>query len=363
MRLNLRQRVAIGLCAVTALTVPSPPSDAAGIIRQTNAPVSVARCDFTVQRRRISKGRVRYDASWHVVIRNRMSGRLADAVIALFALNGTGDIVGGATFEIPGPSARPIGAGSVAPPMTGRSVLDTYVGSEEAAQMDSVERYVCGVLRVIPVSGAMWDDDSVRLREVAAPPLPFAYSGETVTTRTVSADDILSPKSAAPRSPKRVAPTLHPRAISAPAVAAQPKSSPDPAPDPAVCALNQTADTVEVNLQRVTLLLEIEDTEYAQARGLSGRASLAEHCGAVFAYREDGRRSLWMKNVNFSLDFVFVRRNGTITLIRTLPASPAGTPDSAIPTVSGIAADVIVIPGGEAARDGMFVGAEISGLP
>jgi uncharacterized membrane protein (UPF0127 family) len=61
-----------------------------------------------------------------------------------------------------------------------------------------------------------------------------------------------------------------------------------------------------------------------------------------------------MKNINFSLDFVFVRRNGTITLIKTLPASPVGTPDATIPKVTGIAADVIVIPGGEAARDGMF---------
>jgi uncharacterized membrane protein (UPF0127 family) len=303
---------------------------------------------------------VEYKASWNVLIRNRMGVGLGDAVIALFAVNGTGDIVGAASFEIPGSSAKPIAARSTAPPAIGHSVLDTDVGSDAALQLDSVERYICGVLRVIPESGAMWDDDSVRLRSVAATPLPFASSGETVTTRTISSQEMA--RMIAPLKQERHSPKPSPTPM---LVGALPEATTTASTETlaAACGFGTEGDIAVVNLSHADVTLVIYDTEPMQTKGLTGRARLPEHCGALFSYSEDAMRTIWMKGVSIPLDLVFLTTNGTVKMVRSLDPPAPGTPDAAIPRATALAAKIIALPSGEAKRDGFVVGGVVSELP
>lgn len=60
------------------------------------------------------------------------------------------------------------------------------------------------------------------------------------------------------------------------------------------------------------LELEIARTPEEQARGLSGRESLAENAGMLFAYESPVVPGFWMKEMNFAIDIVWINENKKI---------------------------------------------------
>ena len=110
---------------------------------------------------------------------------------------------------------------------------------------------------------------------------------------------------------------------------------------------------------QLTILTSSEEME----RGLSGRASLPPHWGAIFVFSGDASRRFWTKNVPFAVDFVFIARDGTVTGISTLSGSPYGARDADVPSITGYGRYVIAIPGGEAVRDGFEHGMHIGTMP
>ena len=67
---------------------------------------------------------------------------------------------------------------------------------------------------------------------------------------------------------------------------------------------------IKLGGQEVTVI--IADTPEERTQGLSGRQSLAEGEGMLFVFPEDGRHSIWMKDMLFSIDIVWVSPDGVV---------------------------------------------------
>ena len=65
---------------------------------------------------------------------------------------------------------------------------------------------------------------------------------------------------------------------------------------------------------------EVVWTYEDRRRGLSGREELAPDAGMLFVYPRDEPREFWMKDTHIALDIAFIRDDGAIAALETLPA-------------------------------------------
>ena len=79
---------------------------------------------------------------------------------------------------------------------------------------------------------------------------------------------------------------------------------------------NQTdvyADTVALGRKQFTI--ELADTEAKRTQGLSDRADLHKNSVMLFAFPSSGKECMWMKDMKFSLDMVWLNQDKKITKI------------------------------------------------
>ncbi|MBU4141500.1 DUF192 domain-containing protein, partial [Patescibacteria group bacterium] len=62
----------------------------------------------------------------------------------------------------------------------------------------------------------------------------------------------------------------------------------------------------EIKIGGKIIKVEIADMPEKQAKGLSGRKFLAENHGMLFVFTSPDHYSFWMKDMNFSLDFIWI---------------------------------------------------------
>ncbi len=60
------------------------------------------------------------------------------------------------------------------------------------------------------------------------------------------------------------------------------------------------------------ITLEVADTEGAREQGLSGRAMLPQHAGMLFVFPEPMKAGIWMKDMQFPLDIIWLNKNYTV---------------------------------------------------
>ena len=80
--------------------------------------------------------------------------------------------------------------------------------------------------------------------------------------------------------------------------------------------------------------VEIAREPDEQKQGLSDRESLCADCGMLFVFPNKQVRSFWMKNMNFSLDIIWIRDNGIAHISENLTPegeSPKKTYSSILP--------------------------------
>jgi len=71
-----------------------------------------------------------------------------------------------------------------------------------------------------------------------------------------------------------------------------------------------------------TLYVDVADTPELMAQGLSDRASMGENQGMLFKFNSPQTPSFWMKDMNFALDFIWIK-NGVVTgIVKDAPAAP-----------------------------------------
>lgn len=76
--------------------------------------------------------------------------------------------------------------------------------------------------------------------------------------------------------------------------------------------------TEEIRIGGKTINVEIADTQEKRIQGLSGRQSLAENQGMLFIFNTPDHYAFWMKGMNFSLDFIWIRGNEVIEITRNV---------------------------------------------
>lgn len=74
-------------------------------------------------------------------------------------------------------------------------------------------------------------------------------------------------------------------------------------------------NTAQLTIGSTTIKAEIADTDAAQEKGLSGRFSLPEGQGMLFVFDEPGAWGIWMKDMNFPIDIVFVDEAGGVVSV------------------------------------------------
>ena len=101
----------------------------------------------------------------------------------------------------------------------------------------------------------------------------------------------------------------------------------------------------------------VADTETLREKGLSGREGLAPNEGMLFVFGEDGRYSFWMKDMQFSIDILWLTSEGKVVYIQhnLSPETYPATYRSPTP-----ARYVLELPAGFAQSHGIHVGDTVS---
>ncbi len=112
-----------------------------------------------------------------------------------------------------------------------------------------------------------------------------------------------------------------------------------------------------VRIGDVSFGVDIADNPISQARGLSGRESLAEDKGMLFLFSGSGQRSFWMQGMNFPLDIVWISGDRIIGVSENLP--PAGFGEVKVYRSPDSVDKVLEIGAGLSARHGFKIGDKI----
>jgi uncharacterized membrane protein (UPF0127 family) len=95
-----------------------------------------------------------------------------------------------------------------------------------------------------------------------------------------------------------------------------------------------------IKIDDTVIEVQIADTEPRRIRGLMFQDKLPYDQGMIFAFKESGVYSLWMLNMQFSLDMIWFDQEGTIVHIeKNIP--PCKTPTEIMACQS-------IVPSGEA---------------
>lgn len=117
--------------------------------------------------------------------------------------------------------------------------------------------------------------------------------------------------------------------------------------------IEPTKVTPTVQLKNELFVVDVVDTEVERAQGLSGRERLEEQNGMLFVFDEPDVQCFWMKDMNFSIDIIWLNAERQINYIAE-DVSPNTYPRSFCP--SNKAQYVIELPAGTAQELGLQEG-------
>lgn len=89
---------------------------------------------------------------------------------------------------------------------------------------------------------------------------------------------------------------------------------------------------VESNESKCLLTYDLAQSPEEQAKGLSGRTSLAENQGLIFIFVQPGVQCFWMKDMRFPIDIIWMNANKEIVHIEQ-NVSPSTYPNAFCPNV------------------------------
>ena len=75
-----------------------------------------------------------------------------------------------------------------------------------------------------------------------------------------------------------------------------------------------TASTIKV--AGIPLVVEIADAESERRQGLSGKEKLVVGTGMLFKFEEEGEYTIWMKDMNFPIDVLWMDAQGVVVGVK-----------------------------------------------
>ena len=93
----------------------------------------------------------------------------------------------------------------------------------------------------------------------------------------------------------------------------------------------QASFFTQVALDGVSVSAEVAMDSVSRAKGLSGRSRLGENEGMLFWFENPDRHAIWMKDMRFPIDILWIRKGRVVDVVSRAPAPSPGTPDSVLP--------------------------------
>lgn len=104
---------------------------------------------------------------------------------------------------------------------------------------------------------------------------------------------------------------------------------------------------------RTRLTVEVARTPLEQMRGLSGRAGLGPGRGMLFVYQRPQLVGIWMKDMRFPLDILWIREGRIVKIERQAPPIRPGGPET---VYTAVAEAVLEVPAGLAEAERLRLG-------
>lgn len=95
--------------------------------------------------------------------------------------------------------------------------------------------------------------------------------------------------------------------------------------------LPRVAAPATLQINGASIKVEIANTPQERSKGLGGRESLASSSGMLFVFPKKDKYSFWMKEVKFSLDFIFIADARVVDIIQNVPTAKPGEKDENLP--------------------------------
>lgn len=181
------------------------------------------------------------------------------------------------------------------------------------------------------------------------------FSGFQTTPENSSA----TPLAPTPTSTSVVQPSVTPSATPLVAVASPLAAQPSTAPAASATPCAPTTSTSRVSFGSRSIPVDLAWTPASRQQGLSGRPCLAKDTGLVLGWDEPTPVSIWMPNMNFAIDVIFVRAEKVVSIYSDaqpcIPgqACPAFGPKDPVDYV-------LEVPAGSAVEWGLTVGDRIT---
>lgn len=104
--------------------------------------------------------------------------------------------------------------------------------------------------------------------------------------------------------------------------------------------------------------IEIVDTQEKRNKGLSERDSIASDEGMLFIYPNLAKHPFWMKGMKFPIDFIWIRDDKVVDIIKNASPPQSGTKDEDLPRYLSITEvnKVLEINAGAVERLGINIG-------
>lgn len=79
---------------------------------------------------------------------------------------------------------------------------------------------------------------------------------------------------------------------------------------------NYTNNNVKTDINGIEYSLELVDINTTRTQGLSGRQSLGQNNGMLFDFKKDDNWQIWMKDMNFAIDILWLNNKKQIIAIK-----------------------------------------------
>lgn len=114
-----------------------------------------------------------------------------------------------------------------------------------------------------------------------------------------------------------------------------------------------TDNTAVVIMGGEDFRVAVADNSATRVQGLSGRTGLPENEGLLFVFERAGQHGIWMKDMQFAIDIIWIDANGAIVHIEHVVA-PETFPHIFVSDTDALY--VLEVKAGEAERVGVSVG-------
>ena len=112
-------------------------------------------------------------------------------------------------------------------------------------------------------------------------------------------------------------------------------------------------DLSYVSVGSTTISVEVADSPEERTQGLSGRARLPEGHGLLFIFQREGKWGIWMKDMKFPIDIIWMSREGNIITIAR-DVAPQTYPNAFYPAQPALY--VLEVPAGFSDKNGIAEG-------